>query len=63
MTQSPLDVLNNNPSTPHVNVPQNVVPVKTNVTRGNTHSTQIEVTPVMGGPPLTNVARNLQTQV
>ena len=63
MTQSPLDVLTNNPSTHRVNGPQNVVPVNTNMTRGNTHSNRVEGTPVMGGPSLKNVAQNLQTQV
>ena len=56
-------MLTNNPSTPRVNGPQNVVPINTDVTRGNTHSTLDEGIPLMGGPPLTNVVRSLQTQV
>ena len=63
MKQSPLHVLTSKPSTPCVNGPQNVVPVNTNVTRGNTHSTRVEGTPVIGRPLLTNVAQNLQMQV
>ena len=63
LTQSPLDVLTINPSTPSFNGTQNVLPVNKNLTRGNTHSTRVEGTPVMGGPPLTNLAQNLKTQV
>ena len=62
-TQSLLNMLTNNPSTPPVNGPQNFVPIYTNLTKGNTHSTRVEGTPVMGGPPLTNLAQNLKTQV
>ena len=37
VTQSALDVLTNNPSTPRVNGPQKFVPVNTNVKGGNIH--------------------------
>ena len=57
VTKSPLDVLTNNPSTPRVNGSQNVVPVITNVTRGSTHSTLVVGTPVIGGPPITNLKK------
>ena len=63
VTQSPLNVLTNNPSTPRVNGTQNVVPVNKNITRGNTHSPRVEDTPVMGEPSLTNVEKNPQKQV